>query len=81
MASLYFEIFRNKLSPKASTVKHTSDSVKISTQQLESLNRRVKKMDEGIGELERVASCTKNFDEKLRLDKQKIKDIDARVML
>ncbi|KAL3994650.1 hypothetical protein ACH3XW_22575 [Acanthocheilonema viteae] len=67
-----------KVSSKAS-VKHSIENVKISKQQLESLNRRVKKVDEGIGELEKVVDCTKNFDEKLRLDKQKIRDIDARL--
>ncbi|VDK71432.1 unnamed protein product [Litomosoides sigmodontis] len=69
----------NKVLSKSPTVTRSGENVKISTQQLESLNRRAKKIDEGIGELEKVASCTKNFDEKLRLDKQKIRDIDARL--
>lgn len=55
--------------------------MKIPKQQLESLSRRAMKIDEGIDELEKIAGCTKNFDEKLHLDKQKIRDIDARVMI
>ncbi|EFO25323.2 hypothetical protein LOAG_03161 [Loa loa] len=68
----------NKITPKASATCSCKD-VKISKQQFESLNRRAIKIDGGIGELEKIASCTKNFDEKLLLDKQKIRDIDARL--
>ncbi|KAK6104147.1 hypothetical protein QQG55_15190 [Brugia pahangi] len=68
----------NKETSKASA-KHTNKTVKFSKQQLENLNRRAMMIDEGINELEKVASCTKNFDGKLHLDKQKIRDIDARL--
>ncbi|CAG9537654.1 unnamed protein product [Cercopithifilaria johnstoni] len=70
----------NKVSSKTSAT-HSNENVKISQQKLESLNRRTKKIDEGIDELKKVASCTKNFDEKLRFDKQKIRDIDARLKM
>lgn len=76
----YFENFRNKGTSKASA-KHTNKTVKFSKQQLENLNCRAMIIDERINELENVASCTKNFDGKLHLDKQKIRDIDARVNL
>uniref|UniRef100_A0A1I8EBR0 Uncharacterized protein n=1 Tax=Wuchereria bancrofti TaxID=6293 RepID=A0A1I8EBR0_WUCBA len=68
----------NKVTPKA-LAKHINKTVKFSKQQLENLSRRAMKIDERIDELEKVASCTKNFDEKLHLDKQKIRDIDARL--
>ncbi|VIO94225.1 Uncharacterized protein BM_BM502 [Brugia malayi] len=68
----------NKGTSKASA-KHTNKTVKFSKQQLENLNRRAMIIDERINELENVASCTKNFDGKLHLDKQKIRDIDARL--
>lgn len=80
MVNLYFKIFRNKVTPRTSA-KSKSDNVKISKQQIEGFNRRILKIDEGIGELKKVADSTKNFDEKLLLDKQKIRDIDARVMI
>uniref|UniRef100_A0A1I7VWW3 Caprin-1_dimer domain-containing protein n=1 Tax=Loa loa TaxID=7209 RepID=A0A1I7VWW3_LOALO len=73
-----FSAGQNKITPKASATCSCKD-VKISKQQFESLNRRAIKIDGGIGELEKIASCTKNFDEKLLLDKQKIRDIDARL--
>ncbi|VIO94226.1 Uncharacterized protein BM_BM502 [Brugia malayi] len=69
----------NKGTSKASA-KHTNKTVKFSKQQLENLNRRAMIIDERINELENVASCTKNFDGKLHLDKQKIRDIDARTI-
>uniref|UniRef100_A0A915PTJ3 DUF641 domain-containing protein n=1 Tax=Setaria digitata TaxID=48799 RepID=A0A915PTJ3_9BILA len=56
-----------------------SDKVKISKHQLEGLNRRVVLINEGIGEMEKVAGGAKNFSEKLQLDKQKIINIDARL--
>ncbi|VDP11534.1 unnamed protein product [Onchocerca flexuosa] len=68
----------NKVTPSGSA-KRTSDSAKISKQQIEGFNRRIVKINEGIGELKKVADSTKNFDEKLLLDKQKIRDIDARL--
>lgn len=55
--------------------------MKISKQKVESFNHRVKKIDEGIDELGKVANCTKIFYERLHFDKQKIRDIDTRVMV
>uniref|UniRef100_A0A0R3RFL8 Uncharacterized protein n=1 Tax=Elaeophora elaphi TaxID=1147741 RepID=A0A0R3RFL8_9BILA len=72
----YYSI-KNKALSK--TLAARSVKNEISQKQLECLNRRVKKIDEGVSELKKVASCAKNFDEKLRLDKQKIRDIDARL--
>lgn len=73
-------LFSTKAKSEASGATNAGGSgSKLTKNQIESLNRRAKKVGEGLKELAKVASSTKNFDEKLQQDKQRIKDIDARV--
>lgn len=74
--NFYVNIFRCKVSTTCSM-----KNVKISKRQHDSLRRRAMKINEGIDEVGKVVRRTRSFDEKLRRDKYKIKDIDARVII
>ncbi|VDK27245.1 unnamed protein product [Gongylonema pulchrum] len=82
----FYQIFSGSTKSDISTAKSTGGDTaaapagpKLTKSQIESFNRRAKKVGEGLKELTKVASNTKNFDEKLQQDKQRIKDIDMRL--